>query len=317
MCIAILNRSVMLKKQALQNCWDNNNDGAGMAYFNRGRLVIHKEMNDFESFYSKYQEARRKCPNKPFIIHFRITTHGGTSLENCHPFPIGKEDVFCHNGILRCVEAGGALSDTRVFGQNILEQIDLDYGDSQNFLLGRMIESSNKLIIMNKTGKYMIINEKEGDWDEKGNWYSNTSHKYSYKNRYSPAPAASTWNGRSGGSGIGFSNRTFEEIDEIVEDFERGLPEQVDEFTSLDFEYEEEYVKLASKQYESKIKLAKDKLTKKQYDVVMEEIDNMYEMLDEWYGDSGWLDDLAQVVTFGAFVKHRLDLNAEQLALPA
>ena len=64
MCIAVVNpKAVTLKKQILQNCWDNNNDGAGILYVQDNKVVAKKEMNDFNIFY-----GRLNCGSDMFNI---------------------------------------------------------------------------------------------------------------------------------------------------------------------------------------------------------------------------------------------------------
>ena len=92
MCLAILKLkgNDVPTDDILKTCFRNNSDGAGLAFNNDyGKVQIVKGFMDFDSFITAFHEYDRKyCfKNRAVLIHFRITTHGGTSKGNCHPFP--------------------------------------------------------------------------------------------------------------------------------------------------------------------------------------------------------------------------------------
>lgn len=83
--------------EILKRCFENNPDGAGFAYSIKGESNVrwHKgfmKYSDFESALDKMVLSRHKLENVQLLLHYRITTHGGTRQENTHPFPISHKD---------------------------------------------------------------------------------------------------------------------------------------------------------------------------------------------------------------------------------
>ena len=94
MCIAIysIQGNPVPTDDILKTCFCNNPDGAGIAFNHNGQVKIVKGFMDFESFITAFHEYDKKyCfKDRGVLIHCRITTHGGTSQSNCHPFPISE-----------------------------------------------------------------------------------------------------------------------------------------------------------------------------------------------------------------------------------
>ena len=115
----------MPKDEYIENMWFRNPDGAGLMYMLNGRVHIAKGFMDFSSFKEELEELRAEhdLAKIPMVMHFRITTHGGTKPENCHPFPISDSvgmlsklrqttDIgVAHNGIIDITPRKG-ISDT-------------------------------------------------------------------------------------------------------------------------------------------------------------------------------------------------------------
>lgn len=133
MCIIIAkNPGVNLpSKKVLKSCFNSNPDGAGIMYNQGGKVNIAKGFMDFKSFWQFHQD-RKFDRSTAIVYHFRIATAGGTSPENCHPFPIsdneellkklsieGEDIALCHNGIIP-INTPKHLSDTQVFIKDIL-----------------------------------------------------------------------------------------------------------------------------------------------------------------------------------------------------
>ena len=182
MCIAIYKPAEKsLTKDLLHTCYTNNDDGCGFAYINvdifgNKKIKVYKSM-DFKSFYHQYERATRIAPYSPFMIHFRIGTHGEKTTLNCHPFMVDNETVFCHNGIIQNVGFDKKISDTQLFNNTILKQ--LPEGWLYNPAIIKLLEDfigGSKLIVMTLDGSVKILNEKKGEWFE-GCWMSNTSYK--------------------------------------------------------------------------------------------------------------------------------------------
>ena len=189
MCIAILNRVNTLSYKTFKQCWQSNPDGAGLTFFDGKNIQIIKEMKSVKTFYTQYKEIRTKYPTIDIAIHFRIATHGGVNLTNCHPFKVNKQTAFIHNGIISKVNATKEFSDTFIFNETILKKLPPNFATNETILelLDSYIGYSKLVIISGKN--YAIVNESAGHWNG-GNWYSNESYKprkaYTPPTNYAP-----------------------------------------------------------------------------------------------------------------------------------
>ena len=180
MCIAILNTKVAtLKKEALQNCWLNNGDGAGILYIDNGVMKTSKELKSFDSFYETYTQIKRSFGRKNnILIHFRISTHGLVNESNCHPFLVDDNIGFIHNGMIYNVEDSKLHSDTYMFNENILKNFKPGFEHNPIIMdmLADFIGKGSKLVFLNAQDEYCIVNEEAGHW-YMGCWFSNRSYE--------------------------------------------------------------------------------------------------------------------------------------------
>jgi hypothetical protein len=180
MCIAILNtKQTTLKKQLLRNCWENNGDGAGILYINNdNKLEFFKEMNNFDTFYDKYIDVRKKYGKRNMVLHFRISTHGKVNTTNCHPFLVNDSLGFVHNGMIYDVPTSTEFSDTYMFNETVLKNFKEGFEHNETIMemLEVFIGSGSKLVFLNDDDDYFIVNEKAGHWNL-GCWFSNSSYK--------------------------------------------------------------------------------------------------------------------------------------------
>lgn len=188
MCIAIMSpQSHTIPKEHLEQSFFINDDGAGFMYAENDTLHVEKGFMDFDSFYAAYKPHE----DKPIAVHFRITTHGDTDVANTHPFQVGNNLAFIHNGIINAVDRPDKTkSDTYWFNQKILVPVykrDSRFIFKEHFkeLIKEYIGYS-KLVFLNNKGHHTIVNENKGVWDE-GVWYSNTSYKVQQRQRIAPA----------------------------------------------------------------------------------------------------------------------------------
>lgn len=175
------------KIEDLRNSAENNPDGFGFAIHD-GTRIIHDSGLNFNAILDKFLTLRQ-THNGPALFHTRITTHGGTSNENCHPFQVGKDEltVVAHNGMLP-IEAKNGKSDTRIFAEELFPS----WGGASTLNSKKMrkklakFATGSKLVFLSANpdvqNDYTIINEKDGHYDADGIWWSNNSYKYS---RYS------------------------------------------------------------------------------------------------------------------------------------
>lgn len=176
-CIAVWKpKGVCIAKKTLENCYDNNPQGAGFAICKDNKIEVHKGYFKFSDFWKAFRDLQKY----PALIHFRIATHGAVNKENCHPFIVADgKFAMVHNGILG-VDVTKDESDSAYFAKNILEpflaKVPWEHEPLTKFV-NDSIGSGNKVVVMRNDGKSWIFNEKQGD-NYKGCWYSNTGYKY-------------------------------------------------------------------------------------------------------------------------------------------
>lgn len=180
MCIAILNTKIStLKKETLNNCWQNNGDGAGILYIDDNQqMQVFKEMINFDNFYREYIDIKKKYGKRNIVLHFRISTHGKVNATNCHPFLVDDKLGFVHNGMIHTVPVSKDYSDTYMFNECILKKFKpgFEYDQDVLDLLADYIGTGSKLIFLNSDNDYAIVNEKAGHWAD-GCWFSNSSYQ--------------------------------------------------------------------------------------------------------------------------------------------
>lgn len=165
----------------------DNPDGWGLVWYDGKRLRIRKGLDTFHAL-----SAMDEIPEgRPYVLHFRWSTHGRNTLDNCHPFKLGDWGYMAHNGVLAIpTSRNRGMSDTWHFAQywvkpylkqqnptddELLDMAEDFIGHSNETLLGREMQS--KLAFLKADGKILIANETQGQWED-GIWYSNTfSHE--------------------------------------------------------------------------------------------------------------------------------------------
>lgn len=181
MCIAIcVAPGKKLTKAQMINCHASNKDGCGFAYIStdilgHSKIKMYKTM-DFNKFLHQYERAVKNNPESPFIVHFRIATHGTVDKFNCHPFKVNKRMAMIHNGIIAGVGVDPKKSDTQLFNEKVLKK--LPKGWEKNEAIGALIEKfivGSKVLILNIDGTVNIYNESLGHWKD-GIWFSNYSY---------------------------------------------------------------------------------------------------------------------------------------------
>ncbi|MBO7461989.1 MAG: hypothetical protein J6T96_05290 [Bacteroidales bacterium] len=198
MCIAIYSPrgNDIPCEDYLKRSFEHNPDGAGFAFnLPNNTVQIEKGFMDYNKFIKAFRKANKKYgfKDRGVLIHFRITTHGGTNRECCHPFPlVADEEIMkktsvrsdyavVHNGIISLTSSEAYsrhhMSDTMVFIEKYLSKIATNkkwFNNKSNFdLIYDLIDS--KMAILNGYGE---IHSTQGfTKDEDGNWYSNTTYK--------------------------------------------------------------------------------------------------------------------------------------------
>lgn len=199
-----------------------------------------------------FEEIQSKKNIEDIVFHFRLTSHGETSLDNCHPFKTNHNQYMVHNGCLDIWDITNVKSDTRLLAEFIQKlpknwiDDDVSYSLVDNFCEG------SKLIFMTPDDTF-IINEKNGIIEDEI-WFSNSSHKwYVYSGKlYSGV----SWTYPTKSSLYG-TRKEFEEVDELDDDYfdsdsywEDMLWKPIKTFTKEDWE-EVDYIKFKRDEHEA------------------------------------------------------------------
>lgn len=204
--------------EVLKKCFTRNPDGSGILLHRKGTKTceIHKGFMKFDDF-EKALKDLNVTKDDDLVMHFRITTSGGTNPENCHPFPISREvsdlkavrmnaaRAFVHNGVLGTGDEKIKISDTQVFVKDVMSRDEIS-NHLENEEVQKIIEelagTGNKFFVADAEKD---IFQRFGNWTEDkdcGCWFSNSYWKNSYS--YS---TGKSWSGYSSGKKGNTCNR--------------------------------------------------------------------------------------------------------------
>ena len=186
MCLIIqTDKPKQLSTRLLETAYENNSDGFGVMFVNKGKLHTHKivpkTFNDIEKIWDKY-----KSMDIPMGIHFRFATNGDTNKAMSHPFQVlskakgdDRDMWVMHNGPqLPTPMIDDNKSDTHQFVKWVLRpqlanEPELLYNPDWQEMIGDMIGSDKLLFLDSKTEEFTIINEQEGKTTD-DMWLSNS-----------------------------------------------------------------------------------------------------------------------------------------------
>lgn len=203
MCIiAIKPQGMPLQDETtLRGMFARNPHGAGFMFPQNGRVEIRKGFMTYDAFRGALRNVLNALgEDTPIVMHFRITTHGGTCPENTHPFPLTNDiaelkrtsthaDIgVAHNGIIRITPRDKSVSDTQEYIASVLAGVarkNPRFYRTARIRNGiRDTINGSRMCFMNGTGDIVRI----GDWIESdGYWYSNDSFRAN-RVTYTPAP---------------------------------------------------------------------------------------------------------------------------------
>ena len=193
MCIIVIKPAgvKMPAMNVLENCWYNNNDGAGLMYAAGGSVYIKKGFMTLATFKDALNQLEKTIDivNTPLVLHFRITTHGETSPGNTHPFPVTEKLPLlkmtkfkaplgvAHNGIIDIKPSKKDISDTMEY---VINQLAPLYQLKKDFYQ----RSAGKKLIYNFIKSKMVFLDGKGRIETVGDFitdngilYSNSSYK--------------------------------------------------------------------------------------------------------------------------------------------
>jgi len=190
--IAIKPAGIKMPTEAtIKNMWHNNSDGAGFMYAKASTVYVEKGFMKLKNFKAALKKLEKTIDvvNTPLVLHFRITTHGGTSPGNTHPFPVSEKLpllqmtkskaplAVAHNGIINIKPSKEDISDTMEY---ILTQLAPLYQLKKDFYK----HEAGKKLIYNAIRSKMAFLDGEGRIETVGDFieadgvlYSNTSYK--------------------------------------------------------------------------------------------------------------------------------------------
>ena len=190
MCIIMVTEAgVPIPDDHLINGWAGNPDGAGYMYLGdtqdngERELVVRKGLMSFREFQAAYErDYGYYGHDSPFVVHFRIGTHGPNDEANTHPHFVNRRLALAHNGIINGMvyTPKDSRSDTRVFIDNVLRFLPRRWVNNPAILhlVEDYIGVGNKLALLTSdpsiADPVTIINERAGYWLGQ-RWYSNTS----------------------------------------------------------------------------------------------------------------------------------------------
>ena len=177
MCLAIVKKPrVVIPESHLKEGWNHNPNGGGYAFVKDGAVQTRNGFMKYKDFAASYAEDFADNPDSVFLLHFRITSQGDSSADNTHPFPI-MGGAMIHNGTLTGTGSkyGVGPSDTKLFAERYSAVLSYDFVIDNKFKLNEAIRGS-KVCLLYDDGKYAIINEADGKWEDDV-WYSNYSYR--------------------------------------------------------------------------------------------------------------------------------------------
>ena len=106
MCVIVVKtkESPMPSDIELLNCFENNPDGAGIMYVDKGEVVIEKGFMYWGMLKKRLEELKfiyDDFKDKSLVLHFRIGTQGKNDSHTCHPFPITSKHKLLRKTNLR------------------------------------------------------------------------------------------------------------------------------------------------------------------------------------------------------------------------
>lgn len=120
-----------------------------------------------------FKDWRRHGDTSPFLVHFRIASHGSVTYENCHPFPLEDGGALIHNGMIPWY-SDRTKSDTKQLAETV-SGFPGGWDDTPVVdVLENAIGKGNKVCVLWPDARFLIMNEREGFWRENV-WFSNYS----------------------------------------------------------------------------------------------------------------------------------------------
>lgn len=154
-----------------------NPDGMGLAFLNpdTGKVTTFKTLTDVKRLHKLYVRACEA--GLSVIVHWRYTTHGTTSEDNCHPFPLPNGGVLFHNGMLPVEPMNRIKSDTRTFAIDCVR-----WGVDPFAADPKQRASARRMMAAASHGSRLIALSTTGETWRCGAWVDDASAGYAWAN---------------------------------------------------------------------------------------------------------------------------------------
>jgi len=192
MCIAIVKPfDVKFDMETYKHCYKVHPDGWGfsLAQDDGNALTVVKDITSFEHFAREVEQYEQHT----LLIHFRKSTGGAHDQANCHPFRVGEDLVFMHNGTISCPMTIKDRSDTYNFNEHVLkpiyDQLGADLVDNAGIkLMAEKYIGYSKIAFLDASGQHYLWNDKDWIDHTSGHLYSNATYKPYTATTYSLPP---------------------------------------------------------------------------------------------------------------------------------
>lgn len=184
MCLAVYQSTgSRMTEEEMRNAWSQNPDGGGYGFIDTDNKLKVRKFMKLADMLKMYEQDVAACGgHSPFLVHFRLATHGSKNMDNCHPFFIDEHTIMIHNGILPTINVDKSMSDSYSFATNYLAKMPTDWYDDE-FLFDLVEEycTGSKIVILTTRPSAQfscyIVNQRSGNWSkDKSMWFSNNSH---------------------------------------------------------------------------------------------------------------------------------------------
>jgi hypothetical protein len=177
MCVIVLKEeNGKLNSSIFDQCWARNGDGGGYVAIHNGKVIMEKGIMNKDEFLKKVKPFFNK--GSQLILHFRIQSRGGVSVNLTHPFDCSQEGsktkrYLFHNGTVKAISAlSVGESDTSTLA-NWLKVLSDE--DCKKMLENLVSKGHGRFVFVVGTKIYHWGDEESVE--KKKVWYSNTRHE--------------------------------------------------------------------------------------------------------------------------------------------
>lgn len=191
MCLIIVADTARPTSQEIEDADNTNPDGLGIAYKEPdSNLVTWRKGISVEELTDLSQSVPL-----PYVMHFRLATHGGKSAGLCHPFPISRNvgtavegqarEVLFHNGVWNehaqfTPSLKGSASDTRIMAWVLWRTGD----ENRDGTAKQIATQAGRLVLFSPTRLMRFgqweVGSKATDGTTDGCFYSNLNHCWTH-----------------------------------------------------------------------------------------------------------------------------------------